>query len=73
MKSLLVLLLLLIGGGLTMLALIWLLQRVLPRSWPPGKRWGVAVVTAPSMAFLVILLLSGSGFLQAQLSQWLLP
>ena len=54
MNSLFVLLLLLIGGGLAVLALTWLLQRVLPPSWPPAKRWGVAVVITPSVAFLVI-------------------
>ncbi len=73
MNSLFVLLLLLIGGGLAVLALTWLLQRVLPPSWPPAKRWGVAVVITPSVAFLVILVLSGSGLLQEQLGRWLLP
>ena len=73
MKSVFLLLLLLVVGGLVVVALTWLLQRVLPPSWPPAKRWGVAVVITPSVAFLVILVLSGSGFLQEQLGRWLLP
>lgn len=69
----LVLLCLVAAGGLVLVCLTWLLQRALPSSWPQAKRWGVAVVTTPSVFFLVILLLSGSGFLQEQLGQWLLP
>ncbi|GAB3366290.1 MULTISPECIES: hypothetical protein [Giesbergeria] len=69
----LVLLSLIAVGGLVLVGFTWLLQRALPASWPQAKRWSVAMVTTPSVFFLVILLLSGSGFLQEQLGQWLLP
>lgn len=65
--------LLLLGAGLVLFGLTWLCKSVLPSAWPQGKRWIVALVIAPSVFFVMLLLLSGPGLLQEQLGHLLLP
>lgn len=57
----------------TFFFVVWLLQLALPGSWPKAKRWIVALVVAPSTLGLLVLLVSGPGFLQQQLARVLLP
>ena len=65
--------LLLLGAALVMFGLTWLCKLALPSAWPQSKRWFVASVIAPSMFFMLLLLLSGPGWLQEQLGRLLLP
>ena len=65
--------LVLVVGGVTLAALAWLVHFVLPKSWSDPQRWIVALVTAPSILGLLVLLASGPGLLQEQLSRFLLP
>lgn len=65
--------LLLLGASLVFFGLAWLCQWALPSAWPKSKRWIVATVTAPSVFFILLLLLSGPGWLQEQLGRLLLP
>ncbi len=65
--------LLLLGAALVMFGLTWLCKLALPSAWPQSKRWIVASVIAPSMFFMLLLLLSGPGWLQEQLGRLLLP
>lgn len=46
---------------------------LLPRAWPKPKRWVVALGVAPAGFAVLVLVLSGPGWLQQIIAHWLLP
>lgn len=46
---------------------------LLPRAWPKPKRWVVALGLAPVGFAVLVLMLSGPGWLQQVIAHWLLP
>ncbi|MEW6466531.1 MAG: hypothetical protein AB1434_11635 [Pseudomonadota bacterium] len=46
---------------------------LLPRAWPKPKRWVVALAIAPAGFAVLVLVLSGPGWLQQVIAHWLLP
>ena len=46
---------------------------LLPRAWPKPKRWVVALSLAPAGFAVLVLVLSGPGWLQQVIAHWLLP
>lgn len=65
--------LVLVMGAILLALLAWLIHSALPRSWPSAQRWMVALVAAPSAFGVLVLVLSGPGFLQQWLAPLLLP
>ena len=64
---------LLAGAVAALIVLLWLLLRVLPRSWPKQKRWIAALLGAPLLFSLLTLLASGPGLLSQLLARLTLP
>ena len=57
----------------TLVAIVWMVSLLLPKSWPGAKRWLVASAIGPSVFGILVLIASGPGLLQAQLAKVLLP
>jgi hypothetical protein len=51
--------------------LVWLIQPLLPRTWPGAARWPVAAMLAPIALGLLLLLTSGPGAFQLLLARWM--
>lgn len=51
--------------------LVWLIQPLLPRTWPGAARWPVAAMLAPIALGLLLLLMSGPGAFQLLLARWM--
>ena len=64
---------LLAGAVTALILLLWLLLRVLPRSWPKRRRWIAALAGAPLLLGLLTLLASGPGLLSQLLARLTLP
>lgn len=60
-------------SALVLAAFAALAYALLPRAWPKPKRSVVALAIAPAGFALLVLVLSGPGWLQQFIAHWLLP
>lgn len=60
-------------SALVLAAFAALAYALLPRACPKPKRWVVALAIAPAGFALLVLVLSGPGWLQQFIAHWLLP